>query len=76
MGPARPIDKFIEAEKYSHFPNIETTNCAFVILFKSSINIQDDRHELRCFMTFTIQMGPATYPNDFKFLSPGPSGAR
>ena len=21
-------------------------------------------------------MGPATYPNDLKFLSPGPSGAR
>ena len=31
---------------------------------------------LRWFMTFTIQMGPATYPNDLKFLSPGLSGAR
>ena len=31
---------------------------------------------LRWFMAFTIEMGPASHPNDLKFLSPGPSGAR
>ena len=42
----------------------------------NSTNLATLGMNLRWFMTFTIQMGPATYPNDLKFLSPGLSGAR